>query len=81
MRAKVYCEVTCGNCGVTTSSSDYYKNSALISKLKEETRDWIWDEKQCMNLCPSCQEELKKGVQEEEQRANIFDMWDAINGR
>lgn len=59
-RVKIYCEVTCNNCGVLASESAYYKNASTISKLKEATKDWVWDESLGGNLCPGCQEELKK---------------------
>jgi hypothetical protein len=32
------------------------------TKLKEATKDWIWDEELCMNLCPNCQKELKSNT-------------------
>ena len=42
--------------------SGYYKNSSIIAKLKESAKEanWVWDEEFCGNLCPSCQEEIKK---------------------
>jgi hypothetical protein len=58
MKAKIYCEVTCINCGCVTSGSNYYKNSSTIKLLKEKTKTWIYTEKLSGNLCPSCQEEL-----------------------
>lgn len=60
MKAKVYCDVTCGNCGSLAYGSSYYKNTSTISKLKEATKDWIWDKELYMNLCPDCQNELKE---------------------
>ena len=59
MRAKIYCEATCCHCGGLAYKSTYYKNASTISKLKEATKDWIWDEELCGNLCPECQKELK----------------------
>ena len=61
-RAKVYCEITCNNCGVVLKGSGYYKNSSIIAKLKENAKEanWVWDEEFCGNLCPECQEEIKK---------------------
>lgn len=59
MKAKIYCEVTCCNCGGFASKSRYYKNSETIARLKESTKDWVWDENLCGNLCPDCQKELK----------------------
>ena len=60
--AKVYCEITCNSCGSLLKGSGYYKNSSIISKLKGNAKEsgWIWDEKFGGNLCPNCQEELKK---------------------
>lgn len=75
-RAKIYCEVTCNNCGVLSCSSTYYKNASTISKLKEETKDWVWDEEFGGNLCPDCQEELKKASEEESTGSDVFDRWE-----
>ena len=58
-RAKIYCEVVCGNCGRISYKSGYYRNTQTISYLKDSVRDWIWDDEMGMNLCPDCQEELK----------------------
>lgn len=58
MRAKIYCEVTCINCGVVASGSNYYKNASTISQLKEKTKDWIYSEVLEGNICPSCQREV-----------------------
>lgn len=78
MRAKVYCEVTCGNCGGVAFRSGYYKNASTISKLKEYTKDWEWDEKSGMNVCPACQEELKRKPEEvEDFIISTIDAWDA----
>ena len=74
-KAKIYCEVTCGSCGVLTCASTYYKNTSTISKLKDATKDWIWDEELNINLCPECQEELKK-TSEEENSSDVFDRWE-----
>lgn len=61
-RAKVYCEITCNSCGNLLKGSGYYKNSSIISKLKETAKkeNWIWDEEFGGNLCPNCQEEIKE---------------------
>ena len=59
MKAKIYCEVTCCRCSGLASKSRYYKNSETIARLKELTKDWVWDENLCGNLCPDCQKELK----------------------
>ena len=60
--AKIYCEITCNNCGVVLKGSGYYENVSIISKLKENAKkaNWVWDEEFCGNLCPECQEEIKK---------------------
>ena len=76
-RAKVYCEVTCNNCGSLACGSTYYKNASTISKLKDATKDWIWDEELGMNLCPDCQEELKGKQEVDEDGSSIFDAWNA----
>lgn len=60
MKAKIWCEVTCGNCGSMVAVSRYYSNTDSIKKIKEETADWIWDDKNGMNLCPDCQKKLNK---------------------
>ena len=67
-RAKVYCEITCNNCGISLRGSGYYKNSSIISKLKENAKqaNWIWDEEFGGNLCPGCQKEI-----EEQRKAGI----------
>ena len=75
-KAKIYCEVTCNNCGALACASTYYKNASTISKLKEATKDWVWDEKLSMNLCPECQEELKKASEEESTGSDVFDRWE-----
>ena len=61
-RAKVYCEITCNNCGALLKGSGYYKNSSIIAKLKENAKEanCVCDEEFCGNLCPECQEEIKK---------------------
>ena len=61
-RAKVYCEITCNSCGTLLKGSGYYKNVSIISKLKENAKEynWVWDEEFGGNLCPSCQEEIKE---------------------
>ena len=60
--AKIYCEITCNSCGVLLQGSGYYKNSSIISKLKENAKEnkWIWDEEFGGNLCPECQKEVKE---------------------
>lgn len=58
-RAKIWCEVTCGSCGALDCCSTYYKNASTISKLKEKTKDWVYDKDLGINLCPSCQKELR----------------------
>ena len=47
-KAKIYCEVICGKCGALACNSKYYKNAFTISSLKENTKDWIWDDKLAM---------------------------------
>ena len=58
MNAKIYCEVTCCNCGGVIGR--YYRNAESISILKEHVKDWVWDNELFGNLCPECQKELKK---------------------
>ena len=58
MKAKIFCEVTCLNCGTVALGSRFYKNKDTISKLKELTKEWIYSEKFGGNLCPNCQEDL-----------------------
>lgn len=62
MKAKIWCEITCGNCGAMATISRYYSNagSIKIKKIKEETADWIWDDENSINLCPDCQKKLNK---------------------
>lgn len=61
-KAKVYCEITCNSCGLLLIGSGYYKNASIISKLRSNANEngWVWDEEFGGNLCPSCQEEVKK---------------------
>ena len=61
-REKVYCEITCNNCGLLLKDSGYYKNVSIISKLKENAKkdNWVWDEEFGGNLCPRYQEEIKE---------------------
>ena len=40
-RAKIYCEITCNNCGALLKSSGYYNNSSIISKLKQNAKEAI----------------------------------------
>lgn len=60
MKARIYCEVMCCNCGGLAYKSTYYKNTSTISELKESVKDWIWDDKLHGNLCPECQKELNR---------------------
>lgn len=39
--------------------SGYYKNSSTISKLKNDTKDWIWDE-EWGDLCPDCKNKIRE---------------------
>lgn len=59
-KAKIYCEVICGKCGALACNSKYYKNAFTISSLKENTKDWIWDDKLAMNVCPDCKNKRNK---------------------
>lgn len=60
-KPKIYCEITCGFCGGLAYMSGYYKDSSTISELRRTTKNWIWDEEHGTNLCPDCQEKLKRG--------------------
>ena len=40
-RAKIYCEITCNNCGGVLKGSGYYENVSIISKLKENAKRLI----------------------------------------
>lgn len=74
-KAKIYCEVTCNNCGALACSSTYYKNASTITKIEKQTKDWIWDEEFGGNLCPDCQEELKRETEDAEE-TDVFDRWE-----
>lgn len=56
-KAKIYCQVSCGNCGTEIAASDYYENEGTIRRIKKFVSDWVWDEENCMNLCPVCRME------------------------
>lgn len=58
-KAKIYCEVTCNRCGALAMGSSYYRNASTISKLKNYTKDWVYDDDFGGNLCPDCQNENK----------------------
>lgn len=59
-KAKIYCEVSCGNCGAVIAASNYYKNADTIRILKKIASDWVWDEEDCINLCPVCRTERER---------------------
>ena len=58
-KARIFCEVTCNRCGALAYNSTYYKNYNTIKTLKENTKDWVLDDKYGINLCPKCQSEIK----------------------
>lgn len=55
MRANIRIEVQCSNCGSVIGWN--YRNAKSVSKLKEATKDWIYDA-EYGNLCPECQKEI-----------------------
>ena len=59
MRAVIWMEVQCSNCG-SVIGWDYH-NAKSVSKLKEVTKDWIFDKK-IGNLCPECQKTVRGGT-------------------
>lgn len=59
MKAKIWCEVTCGRCGKMATDSGYYHNKLTIALLKEEIKDWEYTE-DYGNLCPECLREMRK---------------------
>lgn len=56
MKAVIWCEVQCSNCGDVIGWD--YHNAKSISQLKEATKDWRFDRERG-NLCPECQKELR----------------------
>ena len=57
-RAKIWIECACCNCG--TVCGRFYRNRESISRLKHNTRNWMYDEKLGGNLCSECVREQKK---------------------
>lgn len=56
LKAKIRIEVQCSNCG--GAIGDYYHNAKSVSRLKEKTKDWIYDD-EFGSICPECQKELR----------------------
>lgn len=56
MKAIIWVEVCCNNCGGVIGWN--YNNAKSISKLKEATRNWIYDS-EYGNLCPECKKKLR----------------------
>lgn len=57
MKARIWMEVTCGNCGGMVGR--IYHNAKSVSLLKKEAAGWTFD-KDYGNLCPECSEALRK---------------------
>lgn len=57
-RAKIWCEVTCGNCTALAGASGFYRNADTIRRLKATTKDRK-DDKQYGTLCPKCYQKLR----------------------
>lgn len=57
MRAVIWMEVQCSNCGGVIGWD--YRNAKSVSKLKKATKDWICD-KEHWNLCPDCQKKVRE---------------------
>lgn len=55
-KPEVWCDITCSKCGCLASGSGYYYKG-IISKLRNNTKNWIVDEGM-NNICPECQKEL-----------------------
>lgn len=55
-RANIWCEVTCSSCGCMALNSGWY-SPERITKLREETKDWIDYGELTGVLCPDCQRE------------------------
>ena len=60
-KAKIWMDVTCGNCGAMAGRT--YRNGQSIQRLKEETFTWRYDTELCMNLCTDCLMKLRGGQQ------------------
>lgn len=58
MKARIWCEVVCCHCGCISVASTYYANADTISKIKRETKDWIYSKEYGGNICPVCQRKL-----------------------
>lgn len=63
MRAKIWFEVVCNECGGMVGH--FYKNKNTIKRIKEETKDWEWVDG--VNICGDCLKKIKgdMGVKEE----------------
>lgn len=57
MKAKIWCEVTCGCCGDIVAR--YYGNSKDIAVIKDSVKDWRYTEKYG-NTCPDCLKKMMK---------------------
>ena len=60
MKAKIWCECICTECGGMAAGSTYYNNPETISSLKKYVNDWIYDEDLGGNICPECQAKIKQ---------------------
>lgn len=61
MRANIWVSVSCSLCSGVIGWN--YHNAKSISKLKDATKDWIFD-KNYGNLCPECQKKLRGKLNE-----------------
>ncbi len=57
MKNIIWCEVTCGRCGLASKYCGYY-SPERIKRLKLDTKDWVEDDNYRV-LCPSCKQEIK----------------------
>ena len=57
MKASIWVSVSYSICGAVIGWN--YHNAKSISKLKEATKNWIFN-KECGNLCPECQKKSNR---------------------
>lgn len=55
MKAKIWCELVCNECGGMIGH--FYKNKDIITKIKEETKDWEYVDG--VNICGECLRKMR----------------------
>ena len=64
MKAKIWCDVVCNECGGMVGY--FYKNKNTIKRIKEEIKDWKWVDG--VNICGDCLKKIKEDMGVKEKR-------------